>query len=158
MLSVSALCLGLEVNDSQSSYAKSNAQYSWTPAIILQAFAYAAIMLYGSPFQGTSAPPFGCNRANTTSPIHCCTGFSLPYTAFARCYSQHPKNPCEQRSAKQKLRCWFLFLPVLRCFNSRRVPSFRTYSGTLGSKTACVSPRIIAACHALRRQLSLVIP
>ena len=33
-----------------------------------------------------------------------------------------------------------------------------SYSAILGSKTACVYPRLIAACHGLHRHLSLVIP
>ena len=127
----------------KSSRARTNARYSRTPEIIQLTSIYEAVTLYGDPFQGTSTWSFGCNRANTTSPACYHAGFSLPYTAFARCYSQHPN--------------WFLFLPVLRCFNSQGIQSFRINSGILGSKTACVSPRLIAACHALHRLLSLVI-
>ena len=43
-------------------------------------------------------------QPNTTSPICFHIGFSLPCAAFARCYSRHL--------------FWFLFLQVLRCFNS----------------------------------------
>ena len=50
----------------------------------------------------------------------------------------------------------FLFLPVLRCFNSRRRFSSQnslarklSNSEISGSKTACVSPELIAACHVL---------
>ena len=50
-----------------------------------------------------------CDNGHTTSPIHFCTGFSLPFAAFNRPYSQHPN--------------WFLFLRVLRRFNSPSSPS-----------------------------------
>ena len=45
----------------------------------------------------------------------------------------------------------FLFLPVLRCFNSQRILPSRDNSGIPGSKPACGSPRLIAACHAFLR-------
>ncbi len=45
----------------------------------------------------------------------------------------------------------FLLLPVLRCFNSRRISSSRNNSEILGSKLACSSPKLIAACHVLRQ-------
>ena len=57
--------------------------------------------------------------------------------------------------------CYFLFLRVLRCFSSPRSPPDHAgchpsggglpHSGTRGSKAACASPRIFAACRALRR-------
>ena len=48
---------------------------------------------------------------NTTSPLHYCSGFSLPYAVFCRPYSPHL--------------VWFLFLQVLRRFSSLRSPPFR---------------------------------
>lgn len=54
----------------------------------------------------------------------------------------------------------FLFLPLLRCFNSggsRSLPRAcaeahtRSHSGISGSKAPCASPELIAAWHALRR-------
>ena len=45
----------------------------------------------------------------------------------------------------------FLFLPVLRCFNSRRSFPSQDNSEILGSKLACSSPKLIAACHVLRQ-------
>ena len=56
----------------------------------------------------------------------------------------------------------FLFLRVLRCFSSPRSPpplgrmsalhaDGLPHSGTRGSKTACVSPRLFAACRAFHR-------
>ena len=46
---------------------------------------------------------------------------------------------------------YFLFLPVLRCFNSRRCFSSRNNSEISGSKPACGSPKLIAACHVLHQ-------
>lgn len=59
-------------------------------------------------------------------------------------------------------RNWFLFLRLLRCFNSPRCPRSRadlskqavkSHSEILGSKAACASPKLIAACHVLHRLL-----
>ena len=61
---------------------------------------------------------------------------------------------------------YFLFLTLLRCFNSRRYlqqpmysaedfPTSRdelSHSEIPGSECVCHSPRLIAACHVLRRQ------
>src|SRR3989338_7438355 len=46
---------------------------------------------------------------------------------------------------------YFLFLPVLRCFNSRRTFPSQDNSEILGSKLACNSPKLIAACHVFRQ-------
>ena len=75
------------------------------------AYAYGAFTLYGAAFQRTSASPPGLLRGpyNTTSPEPFGPGFSLPCAAFGRPYSRH--------------RFCFLFLRVLRCFNSPRSPS-----------------------------------
>ena len=112
------------------------------------AYAYGAFTLYGAAFQRTSASPPGLLRGpyNTTSPEPFGPGFSLPCAAFGRPYSRH--------------RFCFLFLRVLRCFNSPRSPSRlgvrqsrgRSHSGIPGSTAACASPGLIAACHALRRR------
>ena len=61
--------------------------------------------------------------------------------------------------------CCFLFLQVLRCFSSLRVPRQHTcapvprlqrgglsHSETRGSTVTCTYPRIIAACRVLHRQ------
>ena len=68
-------------------------------------YAYGTITLYSSPFQDTSA----LSGSRYTSP-HLCLPFErrfgLPCSQFARCY--YGNHNC------------FLFLPVLRCFNSRR--------------------------------------
>ena len=56
----------------------------------------------------------------------------------------------------------FLFLPVLRCFSSRglppdkvgmtgRQPAGLPHSDIRGSRVACTSPRLFAACHVFRR-------
>ncbi|ALV61733.1 hypothetical protein ADU37_CDS00340 [Thermococcus sp. 2319x1] len=57
--------------------------------------------------RGSSAGPY-----YTTSPECFHSGFSLPCAAFGRPYSRH--------------RFCFLFLRVLRCFNSPRSPSLRS--------------------------------
>lgn len=73
-------------------------------------------------------------------------GFSLPCAAFDRLYSRH--------------RYCFLFLRLLRCFNSAGSPSLRncpkawkSYSEILGSTVACTYPRLIATCYVLLRRL-----
>lgn len=54
---------------------------------------------------------------------------------------------------------WFLFLRILRRFNSPRSPIFRSALAGLrsnsdisGSKTTCVYPKLTAACHILHRR------
>ena len=56
--------------------------------------------------------------------------------------------------------CCFLFLQVLRCFSSLRLPHFVVislqdigfpHSEIRGSRVICTSPRLIAACHVLLR-------
>jgi hypothetical protein len=51
----------------------------------------------------------------------------------------------------------FLFLLVLRCFNSQRIFSSRNNSEILGSKLACNSPKLIAACHVFHQNQNLAI-
>ena len=90
---------------------------------------------------------------NTTSLLPFDKRFSLPYAVFGRPYSRH--------------RDCFLFLRVLRCFNSPRsrsqwdrygfTRSRRSHSGILGSKAPCAYPRLIAAWHALLRRPSQAI-
>ena len=75
-------------------------------------------------------------------------GFGLSSAAFTRRYLRY--------------RNFFLFLPVIRCFNSGRSLSLAgvyrmSYWAISGSKTACVSPKLTAAYHRLRRLLSLAI-
>ena len=77
------------------------------------------------------------------------------------------RNPGGLGSSPVARRYWgnhfcFLFLWVLRCFSSPGSPPLLErmavrqtaglpHSGTSGSKTACVSPELFAACRALRR-------
>ena len=77
----------------------------------LRAYAYGAFTLYGAAFQRTSASPLGCygKSRNTTSTLPYGKVFGLRSAAFGRPYSRHP--------------VWFLFLRVLRCFNSPGSPS-----------------------------------
>ena len=57
---------------------------------------------------------------------------------------------------------YFLFLEVLRCFSSLRLPPYLVWMTVLqtaglshseihGSKITCIYPRLIAACHVLHR-------
>ena len=76
----------------------------------------------------------------------------MPFSPFGRPYSGNPG--------------WFLFLPLLRCFSSggsrprsgrRGGRGRRSHSAIPGSKAACASPGLIAACHDLRRRPSRAI-
>ena len=90
---------------------------------------------------------------NPTSLLPFGKRFGLPCAVFGRPYSRH--------------RYCFLFLRVLRCFNSPRsrsqwdrygfTRSRRSHSGILGSKAPCAYPRLIAAWHALLRRPSQAI-
>lgn len=93
-----------------------------------------------------------CTPVRTPHPLYLVDkGFGLTCSAFSRPYS--PYHFC------------FLFLRLLRCFNSPRSLSEpcgpeckrMSYSVIRGSKAACVSPRLIAACHDLRRLSSQAI-
>ena len=84
-------------------------------------------------------------KSNTTSPASFNTGFSLPYAAFDRLYSQHPN--------------WFLFLPVLRRFSSRRYPSLRIYCEvTFGNSRFNGYLRLAETFRCLSRPSSAVKP
>lgn len=89
----------------------SNRRYSGSPET-LRAYAYGAITLSGAAFQRTSASPARVSYGGPTTPHPpnlVGPGFSLPSAVFGRPYSRH--------------RFCFLFLRVLRCFNSPRSPS-----------------------------------
>ena len=69
-------------------------------------YAYGAVTLYGGAFQPTSAS-LGRERsgpATPHSPRLVAAGFGLGSPPFGRPYSGDP--------------CWFLLLPLLRCFRS----------------------------------------
>lgn len=99
---------------------------------------------------GRSSPLWITSRHDSGQTLHllsCCqVGFSLPCAAFDRLYSRH--------------RYCFLFLPLLRCFNSGSSSSLRngpkawkSYSEILGSTVACTYPKLIAACYVLHQRL-----
>jgi hypothetical protein len=127
-----------------SSRAKPDARYSRNPGIFQLNFAYEAITLCGTAFQRTSTHLLGNNPVHTPH-LPCITARDSVCSVL---FSVAPNN---------RIAIAFFSLRVLKCFNSPRSLSFRTDSGTLGSKTACVSPRNFAACRALRQRLSLVI-
>ena len=83
------------------------------PAIFPLSFPYGAFTLYGAAFQRTSGRRVGKDTGpSTPHPFQLfAERFSLPYAPFTRRYSGH--------------RICFLFLRLLRCFNSARSPSFR---------------------------------
>jgi hypothetical protein len=119
---------------------------------------YGAVTLSGRPFQAVRLSCWLVTRrphgpAGPTTPVGKPTG--LGCSAFARRYWRN--------------HCCFLFLWVLRWFTSPRSPP-RTYgfspgylgmsrgglphSDISGSKPACGSPELIAACHVLHRLLA----
>ena len=77
-------------------------------------YSYGSITLYGIPFQRTSDWPDRLKKqsCNTTSLTYYYARFSLPCAVFGRSYSPHPN--------------WFLFLQVLRRFNSLCSLTFRS--------------------------------
>ena len=87
---------------------------------------------------------------NSTSPSCFHDGFGLPYSPFGRPYLGNPY--------------WFLFLPLLRCFNSgvpapcperqRFTAGRRSHSAIPGSTATCAYPGLIAACHGLLQRPS----
>ena len=103
-----------------------------------------------SPFiAGRSSPLRITSRHDGGQTLHLLSryrvGFSLPCAVFDRLYSRH--------------RYCFLFLRLLRCFNSASSPSLRnnpkvgkSYSEILGSTIACIYPKLIATCYVLRRR------
>ena len=122
-------------------------------------FVYRAFTFCGGSFQSLRlSPDFVTLRGSPTSAPQPRTGLrrsGLGCSPFARRYSGN--------------RGCFLFLEVLRCFSSlgsRRAtygfsdgrlgitPARFPHSDILGSKPACGSPRLIAACHALHRFLA----
>ena len=81
---------------------------------------------------------------NTTSPSYCYNGFSLNWAVFSRSYLRHLY--------------WFLFLQVLRRFNSLRSLTSKgitekTHSDISGSTSTFDSPEHFVACHVLLQQL-----
>ena len=81
----------------------------WSRVLRPRGLAYGAVTLYGGAFQPTSATA-GRRRHRTRDPatphprtVFPC-GFSLGSPPFGRPYSGDP--------------CWFLLLPLLRCFRS----------------------------------------
>ena len=80
-------------------------------------------------------------------PRHCRNNNGLGYSPFDRHYSEN--------------RSFFLFLQVLRCFSSLRLPHLAmvpglqpgglSHSDTAGSTLVCKSPALFAAYHVLLR-------
>lgn len=137
--------------------------YSGAHSEVLSLFAYGAVTLYGvlssvlrlcAAFL-TSADLQAIGHESHDPPYTTLLGLharGLGCVQFARRYYGH--------------RCFFLFLGLLRCFNSPRCPPTAMHSPPAdaeltraafphseipGSKVVCTSPRLIAADHVLRR-------
>ena len=104
---------------------------------------YAAVMLFGRPFQASSPINLFC-RVVVLQPRQCRNTDGLGSSAFARRYLRN--HYC------------FLFLQVLRCFSSLRwlhlfgdgiAPARLPHSEIRGSRVICTSPQLIAACYVL---------
>ena len=118
------------------------------PWHIWNGFAYGALTLSGRAFQRLPLP-LHCAASAVLQPraVRCHTR-GLGSCAFARHYWRN--------------HCYFLFLRVLRCFSSpRSLHSIRSgdgiatagfpHSDIRGSRSICLSPRLFAAYHVLRR-------
>ena len=118
--------------------------FQWAPSV----FAYRIVTFYDETFQTLllhlKVPYLG----PTTPRLHCYSG-GLGSSPFARHYwGNH---------------CYFLFLEVLRCFSSLRLPPYTyigiatlqvaglSHSEIAGSQVICTYPALIAAYHVLHR-------
>ena len=84
-----------------------------------QTYAYGALTLYGAPFQGTSTSPMVSYCAHLRQQMQ--KHFPQPHT-YNPCRVSHRHGLASSDFARHYSRnhfC-FLFLPVLRCFTSRR--------------------------------------
>lgn len=109
-------------------------------------FAYRTLTSYGPTFQKVPLV-IVIRRGIPTTPLLPCDSNGLGSSPVARRYWGNHS--------------YFLFLPLLRCFSSRRwLPDWpmarlqRTgfsHSDIRGSRVACTSPRLFAACHVLHR-------
>ena len=135
-------------------------------------FAYGAVTLYGGPFQATSATVGRLPGARSPSPgTH--QPLISPRLSRGELVWAFPLSV----APTQGIPCWFLFLPLLRCFRSggsrpvlplprgerfpgRRglfAPGGRSHSAIPGSTATCAYPGLIAACHGLPRRPSQAI-
>ena len=118
--------------------------FQWAPSV----FAYRIVTFSDETFQTLllhlKVPYYG----PTTPRLHCYSG-GLGSSPFARHYwGNH---------------CYFLFLEVLRCFSSLRLPPYTyirittlqvaglSHSEIAGSEVICTYPALIAAYHVLHR-------
>ena len=86
-----------------------------------------------------------------------CAGRSTPHLSHVT--MRHSVCPFRLSIAfTYRIAYCFLFLRVLRCFNSPGSLPSRVDSGTFGSMAACASPKIITACHALHQHSNQAIP
>ena len=101
-------------------------------------------------------PRFPARSAIVLSP-HCRRSYNP-----ARCLDTRGLGSCAFARHYWRNHCYFLFLRVLRCFSSpRSLYSIRSSDGIAtagfphsdirGSRSICLSPRLFAAYHVLRR-------
>lgn len=122
---------------------KSNPRYSGADAR-RTGLRYGAVTLYRAPFQETSRRR---SDDGSQSEHHIAReGFGLDWVAFTRRYSRYPVR--------------FLFLPVLRCFSSRRSPLRKAIArGFLfGDPWFLASMRLPRAYRSLARPSSALEP
>ena len=127
-------------------------------------FAYAAIMLYGGTFQCSSATCWFCNSPKRLPPLR--TRSHDPRKATPAGLALCRFRLLRFRSPLLTQSNFFLFLRVLRWFTSLGLllpPYFIQmvihefcscgfpHSEICGSKDACSSPQLFAACHVLHR-------
>ena len=111
-------------------------------------FAYRIVTFYDETFQTLLLHVRVPHCGPTTPPLHCYSD-GLGSSPFARHYwGNH---------------CYFLFLEVLRCFSSLRLPPYLnvriatlqvaglSHSEIAGSEVICTYPALIAAYHVLHR-------
>ena len=116
-------------------------------------YAYGTFTLYGAPFQATSAsqPGFFTGALQPHIPW-----MLPPRVQFALCRFRSPLLTASLLVSFPAGTKMFQF-PAFPLLTERPKWGRKSHSGILGSTDACSSPRLIAACHALRRRPSRAI-
>ena len=123
--------------------------------------------------RGTQVPPRRRVRFRVRGCHPLRPGFPSCSATFPACLCRRSYNPARCRDTRGlgscafarhywRNHCYFLFLRVLRCFSSPRslcitrcsdgiAPAGFPHSDIRGSRSICLSPRLFAAYHVLRR-------